>query len=152
MTAFAPGSSPLTRGKRAGDHVRQLVPGLIPTHAGKTTSAPPRYCMAWAHPRSRGENNAVNYLEDVIFASSPLTPGKQGSEVENRLGVRLIPTHAGKTFVAGGWLPGGRAHPRSRGENLAWGCAPHMASGSSPLSGENYDQPVSARERCSRLP
>ena len=146
------GSSPLTRGKLVHHRHDGLRARLIPAHAGKTRrgSRPP--AGSRAHPHSRRENNfsAAQILHGL--GSSPLTRGKQGSEVENRLGVRLIPTHAGKTFVAGGWLPGGRAHPRSRGENLAWGCAPHMASGSSPLSGENYDQPVSARERCSRLP
>ena len=52
------GSSPLTRGKRAGGVMPAGIGGLIPAHAGKTgrglctSLAPP------AHPRSRGENDA----------------------------------------------------------------------------------------------
>ena len=34
------GSSPLTRGKRPGDDTGGETRGLIPAHAGKTTSAP----------------------------------------------------------------------------------------------------------------
>ena len=52
----AGGSSPLTRGKRAG-HGRGPGPeGLIPAHAGKTGCRLARGIGARAHPRSRGEN------------------------------------------------------------------------------------------------
>ena len=53
-----PGSSPLTRGKRAHSLRLALQPGLIPAHAGKT---PSRIGSGWnegAHPRSRGENSS----------------------------------------------------------------------------------------------
>ena len=51
------GSSPLTRGKLTLLAPQKYRVGLIPAHAGKTSSgsrppAPPR-----AHPRSRGENH-----------------------------------------------------------------------------------------------
>ena len=38
FSASTMGSSPLTRGKHAGEHCTEARPGLIPTHAGKTTS------------------------------------------------------------------------------------------------------------------
>ena len=50
------GSSPLTRGKLAGDRERRRARGLIPAHAGKTTGAAHRTASNRAHPRSRGEN------------------------------------------------------------------------------------------------
>ena len=54
----AGGSSPLTRGKRLTRSPSGPKPGLIPAHAGKTSSpSAPRPSTA-AHPRSRGENLA----------------------------------------------------------------------------------------------
>ena len=50
------GSSPLTRGKHAGDRGRARRDRLIPAHAGKTCP-PLSVCSSpRAHPRSRGEN------------------------------------------------------------------------------------------------
>ena len=51
------GSSPLTRGKlrvllTSGDHA-----GLIPAHAGKTSTPSLGPATGKAHPRSRGEND-----------------------------------------------------------------------------------------------
>ena len=70
------GSSPLTRGKPAEGYGRVWSDGLIPAHAGKTTShgttpRPPR-----AHPRSRGENPAKPTVLSRPTGSSPLTRGK----------------------------------------------------------------------------
>ena len=53
-----PGSSPLTRGKPGRDWRDGVRSGLIPAHAGKTTSARPEYAPIRAHPRSRGENTS----------------------------------------------------------------------------------------------
>ena len=70
------GSSPLTRGKRLGVLVSLIRDGLIPAHAGKTTTAPsPRY-PTWAHPRSRGENPGSGVWDEGGAGSSPLTRGK----------------------------------------------------------------------------
>ena len=51
-----PGSSPLTRGKRAALDLLDCLQGLIPAHAGKTTSSSLSPSSRKAHPRSRGEN------------------------------------------------------------------------------------------------
>ncbi|EDN80075.1 hypothetical protein ACTODO_00511 [Schaalia dentiphila ATCC 17982] len=50
------GSSPLTRGKPPARVVSIEIVGLIPAHAGKTSSQTLTPCPATAHPRSRGEN------------------------------------------------------------------------------------------------
>ena len=52
------GSSPLTRGKLLLDPEEVAVKGLIPAHAGKTTSLSASPTTRRAHPRSRGENCA----------------------------------------------------------------------------------------------
>ena len=51
------GSSPLTRGARAGVVSRAGAQGLIPAHAGSTSISRKRARMLGAHPRSRGEHS-----------------------------------------------------------------------------------------------
>ena len=70
------GSSPLTRGKpQPGDQDGNQA-GLIPAHAGKTTSSSASPTTRRAHPRSRGENCLVGILAAMTVGSSPLTRGK----------------------------------------------------------------------------
>ena len=91
------GSSPLTRGKLLLIDDQVDTCGLIPAHAGKTS---PISCMRsriWAHPRSRGENFALDSRRRTQLGSSPLTRGKQVGAGFRRLRGRLIPAHAGKT-------------------------------------------------------
>ena len=111
------GSSPLTRGK-----LEVLVApfgnkGLIPAHAGKTTSARPEYAPIRAHPRSRGENPTSRGVRSGRAGSSPLTRGKRVGREAGRYGHGLIPAHAGKTGQRPAFRPRYGAHPRSRGEN-----------------------------------
>ena len=73
----AGGSSPLTRGKPRRSGTTKSVPGLIPTHAGKTRTR--------AKPAGH------------FSGSSPLTRGKRKSHAKRSMIIGLIPTHAGKT-------------------------------------------------------
>ena len=70
------GSSPLTRGKLARVHRRARDGGLIPAHAGKTSSSTTSGGCATAHPRSRGENVIARSKSSGRGGSSPLTRGK----------------------------------------------------------------------------
>ena len=134
VAASLMGSSPLTRGKRGlvGGHAGGG--GLIPAHAGKTRCR--RWCRScrWAHPRSRGENTGE--IEDAVreAGSSPLTRGKLMFSSWSWTTGGLIPAHAGKTRLRWGGSGGGRAHPRSRGENFNRVRATHYTLGSSPLT------------------
>ena len=113
----APGSSPLTRGKRpTGSHPR-AVSGLIPAHAGKTRLRASWALRTWAHPRSRGENVVLQEVPEAYQGSSPLTRGKLDKVRGHQGHGGLIPAHAGKTLARGRGLVVSRAHPRSRGEN-----------------------------------
>ena len=128
------GSSPLTRGKRGGRLRRQLAPGLIPAHAGKTRAGGPPPRRSGAHPRSRGENSTTPGRRFALTGSSPLTRGKLGT-VADRAGTRgLIPAHAGKTREHADYDARIRAHPRSRGENVSAMTRPAPPIGSSPLT------------------
>ena len=92
------GSSPLTRGKPVMQLSSAFSPGLIPAHAGKTWKASQAYSLAWAHPRSRGENHRRSAITRKICGSSPLTRGKPRSGRTQHEKDRLIPAHAGKTL------------------------------------------------------
>ena len=129
-----PGSSPLTRGKRAGTVRGRVGYGLIPAHAGKTPSTASSSTKPPAHPRSRGENRLGLIPACRSPGSSPLTRGKPASVEHVIPRSRLIPAHAGKTLYA--WRPSWhvRAHPRSRGENLVCVAAVVARAGSSPLT------------------
>ena len=71
------GSSPLTRGKRSLEWHAFLNCGLIPAHAGKTSSPAARQRTYPAHPRSRGENHFARKPFTARRGSSPLTRGKR---------------------------------------------------------------------------
>ena len=116
-TGSPAGSSPLTRGKPGRVGVKRSSPGLIPAHAGKTSEMLVSISINPAHPRSRGENYQVPLFGTASRGSSPLTRGKLVGEAAPEDGSRLIPAHAGKTADCAAGRSGGRAHPRSRGEN-----------------------------------
>ena len=108
------GSSPLTRGKLLHQSPPGRDRGLIPAHAGKTSSSPTGSVRCGAHPRSRGENPDRILRAGHGAGSSPLTRGKPWSTVPWRARGGLIPAHAGKTS----WKLKGKA----------------IVSGSSPLT------------------
>ena len=87
-----------------------------------------------AHPRSRGENMVSDGKVSLEDGSSPLTRGKPGMTVAGQLYERLIPAHAGKTSGGVPLWGAGRAHPRSRGENLHPDSPTLPPTGSSPLT------------------
>ena len=130
----APGSSPLTRGKPGRGLGSAACAGLIPAHAGKTSTTQASTSTARAHPRSRGENYLLVLGSCGGAGSSPLTRGKLSGIKINGVSLRLIPAHAGKT--SGGVAAPGRvtAHPRSRGENRLDGLRRAHRQGSSPLT------------------
>ena len=128
------GSSPLTRGKRQLPKRRGVVPGLIPTHAGKTNTAPANAATAGAHPHSRGENMPGTQESATLEGSSPLTRGKLFPAIASRAEDGLIPTHAGKTGGSITLSNSTRAHPHSRGENHGVQSRIVNQTGSSPLT------------------
>ena len=142
------GSSPLTRGKleRRPRRARRLR--LIPAHAGKTSSAYTCVHHRRAHPRSRGENGKGVNIAKPRVGSSPLTRGKQSASNTRHNHRRLIPAHAGKTPCFSACFPCGRAHPRSRGENISEHANSDPAHGSSPLT---RGKPAACQSSCRTL-
>ena len=115
-TALA-GSSPLTRGKRDGEHFGLPFGRLIPAHAGKTRVGRGCRVGVGAHPRSRGENPMIHIMSTGEYGSSPLTRGKRVRRGRSACCRGLIPAHAGKTENPPLDSANPQAHPRSRGEN-----------------------------------
>ena len=128
------GSSPLTRGKPRASLVSCASPGLIPAHAGKTMRPHGTSHPRAAHPRSRGENSCALMRAIGGRGSSPLTRGKRAAAGLERGTLRLIPAHAGKTGSYQTPTLQGRAHPRSRGENIVPCFHITRDTGSSPLT------------------
>ena len=128
------GSSPLMRGKQDFGSYPLWEWGLIPAHAGKTSSRSTRRSSTTAHPRSCGENHRMKSVAASLMGSSPLMRGKRVDPGRAAMGHGLIPAHAGKTVVGGDHSVLLRAHPRSCGENsmpliegrLRWGSSPLM--------------------------
>ena len=106
----------------------------IPAHAGKTPGMDTTSHCVSAHPRSRGENGIGTRLIRGIRGSSPLTRGKPLLSWAGFSVLRLIPAHAGKTHQATCQALRTRAHPRSRGENVARITTRGGIFGSSPLT------------------
>ena len=129
---FTAGSSPRMRGKHPKSQALHGSARLIPAHAGKTNVAP--FGAFWwkAHPRACGENGSFHLCFETLKGSSPRMRGKLNQSEYDTISRRLIPAHAGKTFVPVASASGKAAHPRACGENSFSNEAQQAATGSSP--------------------
>ena len=84
----------------------------------------------------------MNLVEGSPSGSCPLTRGKPVHAARQLQHPRLIPAHAGKTSSGAHRASGGRAHPRSRGENAFLEVPGKGHFGSSPLTRENQRSAV----------
>ena len=73
----------------------------------------------WAHPRSCGENAPHLGIQANGPGSSPLMRGKPEVALADCVPVRLIPTHAGKTFVSHLYCVARGSSPLMRGKHRA---------------------------------
>ena len=146
------GSSPLTRGKHGRRIAQFRVHRLIPAHAGKTSWPSKAILNPAAHPRSRGENGDAGGWSARPPGSSPLTRGKPHDLGRHVRDTRLIPAHAGKTFLSRfvPFLP--RAHPRSRGENCTQFSVHLRGRGSSPLTRGKHSRRRAQLFDCGLIP
>ena len=90
------------------------------------------WAQASAHPRACGDNNALAMQELGFTGSSPRVRGKQERRSRSRLGARLIPARAGKTYIESKNTAEVWAHPRACGENVKDDVGGPPAAGSSP--------------------
>ena len=128
------GSSPLTRGARANARATRPRSGLIPAHAGSTSTDTSNMPFGRAHPRSRGEHAAQCPVAWAAWGSSPLTRGAPALDYLVPGAQGLIPAHAGSTATSFPPSSACRAHPRSRGEHFDGEGHRAFDRGSSPLT------------------
>ena len=128
------GSSPLTRGAQGRKDRRLRLSGLIPAHAGSTSTRSCQPHTRRAHPRSRGEHADAVPCEVQEPGSSPLTRGALRRRRLQHDRPRLIPAHAGSTRLLSDCHHLPTAHPRSRGEHLCSKMRERALAGSSPLT------------------
>ena len=95
------GSSPHTRGLRAGRGGRPPPGGIIPAHAGFTAQAVWTAVRKPDHPRTRGVYARGRTSPAITAGSSPHTRGLRRSPTRWPGGARIIPAHAGFTAVRG---------------------------------------------------
>ena len=128
------GSSPLSRGIRAGSTYRPSKPRIIPALAGNTTCGPVFSGNSPGHPRSRGEYCGCGSSGPPWIGSSPLSRGilRGSAWVVNK--PWIIPALAGNTSFTARHGAHVRDHPRSRGEYVLAAGDRARDLGSSPLS------------------
>ena len=135
------GSSPHTRGARAGQR-RERRPGrIIPAYAGSTLGARRYRCGPWDHPRIRGEHLGGALHVSGARGSSPHTRGALGCRALAPNLVGIIPAYAGSTASKRSSTSSSRDHPRIRGEHVehlptslqCFGSSPHTRGALGPL-------------------
>ena len=93
-----------------------------------------RPCSSSVHPRSRGEHQHDDVLDDHRAGSSPLARGTLSNIDIETARVRFIPARAGNTTIWEPFSPRGSVHPRSRGEHCVLDSHSLSSIGSSPLA------------------
>ena len=105
---------------------------IIPAHAGQTTTDASRLPIAPDHPRACGANRVITPFRPVVAGSSPRMRGKHDEAAVSDEQRRIIPAHAGQTFVLCFSLFLLSDHPRACGANLESNASSCCATGSSP--------------------
>ena len=126
------GSSPHTRGLPGRRDAGHGARGIIPAHAGFTTSRWPPAHHRQDHPRTRGVYHLPVGGWQRPAGSSPHTRGlRQHLAGQDRLH-GIIPAHAGFTVGAPSWGLRWRDHPRTRGVYRGCPLMGAAMAGSSP--------------------
>ena len=126
------GSSPHTRGARAGRLDPDRSGGIIPAYAGSTRRLPPVPQARPDHPRIRGEHGSRSAPRPGPRGSSPHTRGAQHADVRSLQSFGIIPAYAGSTGMTRRIFAATWDHPRIRGEHDAAAVAIEAPPGSSP--------------------
>ena len=111
------GSSPHTRGARAGAVGDAEPRGIIPAYAGSTLLFRMGAAQNPDHPRIRGEHERESPLWRLSPGSSPHTRGARGLWWRPGRGRGIIPAYAGSTPANVRRYDSRQDHPRIRGEH-----------------------------------
>ena len=111
------GSSPRMRGKPVRSRRLRARRRIIPAHAGQTNSVPAKRSSHADHPRACGANVMVPSACMLMVGSSPRMRGKPRLERDDSRTRRIIPAHAGQTWVWIRFFQTTTDHPRACGAN-----------------------------------
>ena len=106
--------------------------GIIPAHAGNTSSRRCACVSLWDHPRACGEHTCANLCLRFEKGSSPRMRGTPALYAMYVIGTGIIPAHAGNTTCPRPENPLSRDHPRACGEHVHGPMDGVRLDGSSP--------------------
>ena len=126
------GSSPRMRGKLDDGLIAEFGSRIIPAHAGQTRARSRRPYPPTDHPRACGANLVLSHGLFTPHGSSPRMRGKHLHCGAVSADGRIIPAHAGQTWL--GLQPPEKLtdHPRACGANTAATDFTNVVCGSSP--------------------
>ena len=129
---FDAGSSPRMRGSRESIRAATSGDGIIPAHAGLTSTDDLISLHVWDHPRACGAHSVLALYHALPTGSSPRMRGSLLNLRDNRAGYGIIPAHAGLTELERRATRTTRDHPRACGAHISGMICPEMRGGSSP--------------------
>ena len=127
------GSSPLMRGIHEKTTKKVNKKRIIPAHAGNTIQELSTFFRLRDHPRSCGEYSLAVSLSSRSLGSSPLMRGIRDMAHIFTSKARIIPAHAGNTYIVVFLELRCEDHPRSCGEYYLFRNLLLLSAGSSPL-------------------
>ena len=131
---LARGSSPLARGLRLDDDLKNIAGGIIPARAGFTVQPLCEGNCGPDHPRSRGVYHGASAAAMRSAGSSPLARGLLCPNTVSMVPSGIIPARAGFTITEVVREALSEDHPRSRGVYSPSPSPSRGADGSSPLA------------------
>ena len=104
------------RGKARGAGVLDVVRGITPAYAGKSSSCTRHSSRSWDHPRVCGEKFSSMWRRYMVSGSPPRMRGKVGFIVFVQTAIGITPAYAGKSTSRSAPPQAHRDHPRVCGE------------------------------------
>ena len=120
------------RGSRGDRRLQSLNYGIIPAHAGLTTTCSRSIVSQRDHPRACGAHRWRRKLQSCHPGSSPRMRGSPLVDGENRRNIGIIPAHAGLTLSRRSAACPCRDHPRACGAHQVAAGKEKYSRGSSP--------------------
>ena len=126
------GSSPRMRGSPSSWRNISPSPGIIPAHAGLTSSGCTAYRASRDHPRACGAHDTDTITNRPLQGSSPRMRGSLEEALRRVRKLGIIPAHAGLTLMRLRLYRSKRDHPRACGAHFCTVTRTLLFSGSSP--------------------
>ena len=137
------GSSPRMRGAAERVPRRDAREGIIPAHAGSSTSPCHDAVAAPDHPRACGEQYTRTLRFSSFMGSSPRMRGAGRARLGQEEDSGIIPAHAGSRSSSCRCSSRRRDHPRACGEQGVLFYIPFLFLGSSPrMRGAAWPRPI----------